>query len=108
MKQVQIHLLPTGVQLQVAEGVRLLDALDEAERMAFPVACRAANCGCCRLRVVQGAEALQPAAARERATLTQLAAADDERLGCQIMLAVTGDEYNDELVVILDAAGRRR
>jgi ferredoxin len=97
-----VRLQPSGVELEVAPGERLLDALDEAERVAFALACRAANCGSCRLRVLSGQAALAPPGPREQRTLAQLAAASDERLGCQVVLAAdSGDEE-----VVLVAAGR--
>jgi ferredoxin len=92
-----VRLLPVGVELKVAPGQRLLDALDEAERVAFAVACRAANCGSCRLRVIHGAEALLPPNEREGELLLQLRAASDERLGCQLVIA------DAAIAILLDA-----
>jgi ferredoxin len=77
-------MLPGGVTLEIGADERLLDACDDAAPGVMPVACRAANCGSCRLQVVAGGEAFLPASARERSTLQQLGAADDERLGCQL------------------------
>jgi adenylate cyclase len=89
----RVRLQPSGVELEVRSGDRLLDALDEAGLVAFALACRAANCGSCRLRVVTGQAALSPPGPREQKTLAQLGAAGDERLGCQIVLAAeSGDE----------------
>jgi ferredoxin len=97
----RVRLQPSGVELDLQAGDRLLDVLDEAGRVAFAVACRAANCGSCRLRVVTGQAALQPPGPREQQTLAQLGAAADERLGCQIVLAAeSGGE------VLLTAARR--
>lgn len=84
---------PLGLRLRVYPGQRLLDVLDDAERPIFRTACRAGNCGACRLHVVQGAAELRAPTAREHGTLMQLRAAADERLGCQLVLA--GDPPED-------------
>ena len=97
----RVRLQPSGVELDLHAGDRLLDVLDNAGRVAFALACRAANCGSCRLRVVTGQAALLPPGPREQETLAQLGAAADERLGCQIVLAA---ESGGEL--LLTAAGR--
>jgi len=82
-----VTILPLRVQVELKAGERLLDALDEAERPSFRTACRAGNCGACRLSVLEGAAAFRPPSAREYTTLLQLKAAADERLGCQLALA---------------------
>ena len=81
-----ILIRPLGVRAQIRPGQRLLDVLDEAGSPAFRTACRAGNCGACRLTVVQGAHEWRPPSAREHTTLMQLRAAADERLGCQLVL----------------------
>jgi ferredoxin len=97
---------PSGFALQVAAGERLLDALDDSSERAdpapnadppitFPLSCRGANCGQCRVRVLSGAGALREASSREATTLAQLTAAKDERLACQIV--VTGDATDDAI-----------
>ncbi len=106
---VRVRLLGPGAaaaSLQVAAGERVLDALDEQPGLGLPTACRAANCGACLLQVVAGAEALQPPLQRERATLQQLGAGPDQRLGCQICIRMElGSE--SEAVVLLPRAFTR-
>jgi ferredoxin len=92
----RLQLLPYQRVLSLDGGVRVLDALDESE-LGLRTACRAANCGICRVRVVSGAEALQPAAANEIATLQAIGAAQDQRLGCQLRIAIAAP---DVLVVL--------
>jgi ferredoxin len=71
----------------------LLDALDEQQRLrsALPSACRAGNCGACRVRVLAGEALLAAPALREQLTLRELGAAGDERLGCQVHAARAAD-----------------
>lgn len=88
--------MPGSLQVTMRPGQRLLDVLDNLELPVFRTACRAGNCGACRLRVVQGAAELRPPDSREFSTLTQLHAAPEERLGCQVVLL--GDPP-DEIVL---------
>lgn len=94
-----VRLLPSGKRVQVRPGQRLLDVLDAVEMPVFRTACRAGNCGACRLLVIQGGAELRPPTAREFGTLQQLRAAGDERLGCQ--LVVLGDPPDDIVLQIL-------
>ncbi|HET8933349.1 MAG TPA: 2Fe-2S iron-sulfur cluster-binding protein [Polyangiales bacterium] len=93
-----VTILPFRVRVEMRLGQRLLDVLDETERPIFRTACRAGNCGACRLSVAQGAAEWRAPSSREHATLMQLRAAADERLGCQLVLA--GDPP-DDLVLVL-------
>jgi ferredoxin len=93
-----VTILPMRVRVPIHPGQRLLDVLDEHERPAFRTACRAGNCGACRLSVLQGAAEWRAPSSREHTTLMQLRAAGDERLGCQLVLA--GDPPTD-LVLML-------
>ena len=91
----RLLLLPSAAKLQLSPGERLLDALDEQceqRETGLPLACRAANCGSCLLRVVRGASSLELAQPREHELLAQLGATADQRLGCQIVLACEPSE----------------
>jgi adenylate cyclase len=88
----RVRILGTGVSVVLAPGQRLLDALDESGKPAIRTACRAGNCGICRMRVLTGDYQLRAPSAREHTTLMQLKAAPDERLGCQIVLENEGPE----------------
>ncbi len=83
---IRVRLEPAGVELGLPPGERLLDALDDAQhaQSALPNGCRAANCGQCLVRVLEGGTKLAPASPRERALLREIGASDDQRLGCQI------------------------
>ena len=86
---VQIRLFPSGENLELAAGERLLDALDDRELVILPTACRGAHCGTCLVRVLGGDACVEAAGAEERATLAAMKAAPGERLGCQVI--VTGE-----------------
>jgi ferredoxin len=88
-----VTILPLRARVPMRPGQRLLDVLDELERPLFRTACRAGNCGACRLEVIAGGAELRPPSAREHTTLMQLRAAANERLGCQLVLA--GDPPDD-------------
>jgi ferredoxin len=74
----------SGCEFQVASGDRFLDVLDDSEGHGLPIACRAGNCGSCRVRVLEGEHALVPPAAAEKKLLDLCGAKRNERLGCQI------------------------
>jgi len=81
-----IVIRPLGVRATIRPGQRLLDVLDDAGQPAFRTACRAGNCGACRLLVLSGELEWRPPGSREYTTLLQLRAAANERLGCQLVL----------------------
>ena len=61
---------------------RLVDAADEA-LAPVPFSCRAATCGSCVCRVLEGTDLLEPAEADETELLDLMGAAGDSRLVCQ-------------------------
>jgi ferredoxin len=93
-----VTILPLRVRVEAHPGQRLLDVLDERERPSFRTACRAGNCGACRLIVLQGASELCAPSSREHTTLMQLRAAADERLGCQLVIA---SDPHEDIVLML-------
>jgi ferredoxin len=95
----RVRILGSGVSVELAPGERLMDALDEAGKPAFRTACRAGNCGICRMTVMIGDYDLRPPTAREHATLLQLKAAANERLGCQIAAADEPADPNASIVL---------
>jgi ferredoxin len=80
----QVFFIFGGREFCVRAGERLLDVLDDDGGHALPVACRSANCGACRVTVLEGESALEPPMAAERELLTGCNARRNERLGCQI------------------------
>lgn len=94
---------PDGATFEAEPGERLLDAIDDHPQVWLPTACRSANCGTCRVRVVRGEAGVIPADPWEADVLAQHGAAADERLGCQ--LCFTGDTASDaeseaELIIL--------
>jgi ferredoxin len=83
----RVRLQPTGAQVVLKPGERLIDALDERGILALPTACRAASCGICLVQVRQGAEGLAPPGKDESSLLSWLRIAPEYRLGCQIRAA---------------------
>jgi adenylate cyclase len=83
----RLHWHPGPLTLQIAPGERLLDVLDEQSKSTLPTACRAANCGTCRVRVLSGANLIQAPDDWELSVLERHAAAPEERLGCQLCFA---------------------
>jgi ferredoxin len=77
---------PSGgvtVEADAPDGGRLLDLCDELHA-SVPVSCRSADCGTCRVDVLEGAELLEPARDEELDVLRIFG--DDppsRRLACQ-------------------------
>jgi ferredoxin len=92
--------LPGEVAFEVPAGQPLIDAIDEQPRVSLPMACRAANCGTCRVRVVAGASSVIPPDPWEQDTLRIHDAAPGERLGCQLRFKhETGIAQDTEVVL---------
>jgi ferredoxin len=89
---VRVRFTSEGFELDLPEGERLLDALDEqglASRAR--VQCRGATCGSCRVRVERGAGLLLPATREEQRTLAELGSPQGERLACQLVCTGAGE-----------------
>lgn len=71
--------------IDVPEGARLVDACDDA-RAPVELSCRAANCGTCRVEVVEGTALLEPAGPYERELLAREGAGRAHRLACQAVV----------------------
>jgi adenylate cyclase len=102
----RVRMEPAGVELDVPAGERLLDAADAQARPGLPVACRAASCGACLVRVLHPDAPFEPPAARERELLATLGATPDQRLGCQ--LRARASLPRNVGIVVLSAAMSRR
>lgn len=76
----------TGFVVDVPEGGRVLDLCDEYPRAGIPFSCRDANCGTCRLEVLEGEALCEPADEDERSLLAHLGNRPRMRLGCQLVL----------------------
>jgi adenylate cyclase len=96
----RVRFEPSGIAVQVRPGERVLDVADEQPAAGLPLACRAGNCGACRVRVRAGGRALLPAASHERESLRELGAGSDERLACQACVDPNASD-TAEIVLVL-------
>jgi 2Fe-2S ferredoxin len=71
----------SAITAAAPEGGSLADLCDDVDA-PVPFACRDANCGTCRIDVLEGAAELEPAGPEERAVLTRLACPASYRLAC--------------------------
>ena len=74
----------SGFEVDVAEGVSIVDVCDQHIAAGVPFACRHANCGVCRMEVVEGAEHCEERTAWEAELLEFLREKPSTRLGCQL------------------------
>lgn len=74
----------TDYVVVVPEGGRVLDVCDQHPAAGIPFACRAANCGICRVEVTEGLQHCEPPEDDERELLAQLGHHPRVRLGCQL------------------------
>jgi ferredoxin len=75
----------TGLERHWPEGGRVLDLCDREPRAGIPFACRDANCGTCRVQVLEGLSLCEPPRADEQALLDRIGRGDPSlRLGCQL------------------------
>jgi ferredoxin len=98
---IRVRFEPSGIQLDIREGERVLDAIDEHPALGMPTACRAGNCGACFVQVRAGEDALEQPAAHERSTLAELGAGPPQRLGCQLRVRVDLDPGSGPIVLVL-------
>jgi ferredoxin len=97
----RVRFEPSGIEIDLALGERLLDAVDDCHQLGLlPTACRAGNCGACRVRVRAGADRLEPAHGEERAALADLGCMPDERLGCQVHARASVAPHDSRLVTL--------
>ena len=99
--RVRVRFEPSGLELDVSEGERLLDVVAEHLSLGLPVACRAGNCGICRLRVRAGTAALELPTSLEQRALAELGAGRDERLGCQLRVRAVLTRGREPIVLEL-------
>ncbi len=78
---------PAGVEVWVEPGTRLIDVADENPDTDIPFSCRAANCGTCRVQVVEGMDAFDPPGDEEQQVLEWFGDEPNVRLCCQLRLA---------------------
>ena len=87
MSNIRLRFEPSGFEVDAASGEAIMDITDANPEAGIPYSCRAANCGTCRARVVEGGKALSPADEVEVELLDLFGdSPDDVRLCCQAKL----------------------
>lgn len=76
----------TGCVVDAPEGGRLQDLCDEHPGAGIPFSCRGANCGTCRVDVLEGEALCEAPCHDERSLLARLGSHPRMRLGCQLVL----------------------
>lgn len=95
----QVRFEPSGKTIDVETGTTILSACQQAG-LCVHTCCEGELflCGFCRVKVLEGLEALDPPTREERQTLGVLHAGPDERLACQSRVrgdvTVTADYWN--------------
>jgi 2Fe-2S ferredoxin len=74
-----------SVEADVPDGGALVDVCDEL-RAPVPFSCKSANCGTCRVEVLEGAEELAPPSKEEQELLAILRAPAQVRLACRAQI----------------------
>jgi ferredoxin len=79
---IAVKFLPSSLEAEVLPGTTLLEAARVAGQPLGRACHGEAVCGRCRLRIVEGGEAIARREAGESRVLTRVGARADERLGC--------------------------
>lgn len=75
----------TRYEVDAPDGARVLDVCEENILAGVAFACRHANCGVCRLLVVEGMSLCDPPSDDERRVLERVfPGVTEARLGCQL------------------------
>lgn len=96
-----------GVALPAPEGARVMDLADEHPATAVPFSCRFANCGTCRVEVVEGLDLCEPPTEREARVRRIFSDGPSVRLACQLRVG-GGDGVVRLRVLLRRAAPPRR
>jgi len=76
----------TGFSVDVPAGASVVDICDEYPAAGIPFSCRDANCGTCRVAVLEGAALCEPPSPNEAELLATLGGRAGMRLGCQLRI----------------------
>ena len=76
----------TGWTEERPEGGRVIDICDESPRAGVPFSCRGANCGTCRIEVLEGLDLCEPPGQDEADLLEIFGDGPEMRLGCQMRI----------------------
>lgn len=78
-----VHFVDDDLEVECGDGESLARVI-EASGADVTMGCRQGTCGTCRVRVISGADKLNPPKPEECDLLKSIGAQADERLGCQI------------------------
>lgn len=70
---------------EVTEGKSFLEMCQENDA-PHPFGCTVGSCGTCRLVILEGADAVEPATEDERDIVEMCTDAEGARLGCQLVI----------------------
>jgi ferredoxin len=97
VSKIRVRFEPSGFEIDAEPGEALMDITDAHPEADVPYSCRMASCGTCRVRVLEGGDALAPAEIDELEVLDIFGdTPDDVRLCCQAKLV---DSPVDRLIV---------
>jgi ferredoxin len=84
---IRVRFEPSGLEVDAEPGEAIMDITDANPAADVPYSCRAATCGTCRVRVIEGGDALSVADIDEIEVLDIFGDTPDEvRLCCQTKL----------------------
>lgn len=84
---IRVRFEPSGFEVDAEPGEAIMDITDANPAADVPYSCRAATCGTCRVRVIEGGDALSVADIDEIEVLDIFGDTPDEvRLCCQTKL----------------------
>jgi ferredoxin len=84
---IRVRFEPSGFEVDAEPGEAIMDITDANPAADVPYSCRAATCGTCRVRVIEGGDALSTADIDEIEVLDIFGDTPDEvRLCCQTKL----------------------
>lgn len=89
----------TGLTVERPDGARIVDVCDDDIRAGIPFSCRHANCGTCRVEVLEGIELCEPPDDDELDLSAVFRDPPTVRLACQ--LRVRGGDGTVRLRVLL-------
>lgn len=84
----KVHITTDDLTIEVPDGYALIDMCEDHDTSIL-FGCRDGACGACMVRVLEGADHLNPMGEDEKDFLETMAAEPDERLACQCK--VSGD-----------------
>jgi len=87
MRTIRVRFEPSGFEVDAQPGEAIMDITDMHPAAEVPYSCRAATCGTCRVRVLEGGNGLSTPDTYELEVLEMFGDTPDKvRLSCQVKL----------------------